>query len=237
MNMPTAKRRRFLTTALAGSGIILSQTAAVPAFAKEHEKPVTATEDLMREHGVLRRALLVYRAAAARLRSDPSSVPADALAKTAKLFREFGEDYHEERLEEKMIFPVVRKLKGPAAAYPDILEQQHKKGRELNDYVTSVTRGGKIGSADAQPLAKALDAFDWMYQNHAAREDTIVFVAWKNALPEQAYKEMSEKFEQIEKQMFGQDGFDEMVKRIGQIESQLGLSDISQFTIPSPPKK
>jgi len=45
---------------------------------------VTANEDLMREHGVLRRALLVYREAATRLRQDANSVPTDALEKTAQ---------------------------------------------------------------------------------------------------------------------------------------------------------
>jgi len=237
MNSSATERRHFVTAALAGSGIVLSHAVSSTGFAAEKEKPVTGAEDLMQEHGVLRRALLIYRAAAARLRNDPASVPADALAQTAKLFREFGEDYHEERLEEKMIFPLVRKLKSPAAAYPDILEKQHKRGRELNDYVTSVTRGGAISSANALPLAKALDEFEWMYQHHAAREDTIVFIAWKEALSDKAYKEMSEKFEDIEKQMFGQDGFEEMVKKIGQIETRLDLSDISQFTMPSPPKK
>jgi hypothetical protein len=66
---------------------------------------VTATEDLMREHGVLRRALLVYSETAAKLRNNPSSVAPDALQKTAQLFRVFGEEYHERRLEEAYIFP------------------------------------------------------------------------------------------------------------------------------------
>ncbi len=35
---------------------------------------VTATEDLMREHGVLRRALLVYTGAAVKLRANPSAI-------------------------------------------------------------------------------------------------------------------------------------------------------------------
>ena len=41
----------------------------------------------MREHGVLRRALLVYRASAVRLRSGGDAVTASALSATAKLFR------------------------------------------------------------------------------------------------------------------------------------------------------
>src|SRR5215218_2141370 len=64
---------------------------------------VTATEDLMREHGILRRALLVYSAAAVKLRANPSTIFPDALQKTAKLFRAFGEEYHEKKLEEAYI--------------------------------------------------------------------------------------------------------------------------------------
>jgi len=79
----------------------------------------------MREHGVLRRALLVYSEAAGKLRSNPSAVPLDSLQKVARLFRAFGEDYHERKLEEAYIFPAVKKAGGPAAAYPDILVAQH----------------------------------------------------------------------------------------------------------------
>jgi hypothetical protein len=70
---------------------------------------VTATEDLMREHGVLRRALLVYTAAAGMLRRDPSTLAPEALQKTARLFRTFGEDYHEKKLEETYLFPAVKR--------------------------------------------------------------------------------------------------------------------------------
>ena len=55
---------------------------------------VGATEDLMREHGVLRRALLVYQESAVKLRANAASISPDALQKTAKLFRAFGEEYH-----------------------------------------------------------------------------------------------------------------------------------------------
>ncbi len=51
----------------------------------------------MREHGVLRRELLVYTNAAIRLRKNPADVAPDALQNTAKLFRAFGEDYHEKK--------------------------------------------------------------------------------------------------------------------------------------------
>jgi hypothetical protein len=69
-----------------------------------------------------------------------------------------------------------------------------------------------------------------MYENHAAREDTIVFPAWKKAIGDGAVKEMGDKFEEIEKQQFGGDGFDMAVRRIAEIEQTLGLTDLAQFT-------
>jgi hypothetical protein len=47
--------------------------------------------------------------------------------------------------------------------------------------------------------------------------------------------EMNEKFEDIEHEQFGEDGFDDAVKQISASESRLGLADISQFTAPAPP--
>ena len=48
--------------------------------------------------------------------------------------------------------------------------------------------------------------------------------------------EMGDKFEDIEDEQFGSDGYEETVKQISDIEGGLGLADISQFTAPPPPK-
>lgn len=229
----TGTRRGILKAAVAGCGLAACATLAIAA---EKEKDVTANEDLMREHSVLRRAMLVYGEVARRLQHDAGKVDAAALQKTARLFREFGEDYHERKLEEKFIFPAVRKLKGPVAQYPDILQQQHDRGRELTAWVLQVSRNGSIASGNAQPLAKALQEFNLMYEHHTAREDTDVFTAWKDSLSDKAYKEMGERFESIEKQVFGHDGFEDAVKQIAAIEAGLGMSSIAQFTMPHAPK-
>src|SRR5437870_5310535 len=184
-------RRDFLRSAtVVGAGILLSSCRGTnqPQAAKQEGKEasgktedkggeVTATEDLMREHGVLRRALLVYSAVATRLRSTSSSVPPDAVQKTAKLFRAFGEDYHEKKLEETYIFPAVKQAGGQAAGYPDILIVQHKRGREITDYILAVTRESKVGANNVEPLARALESLVLMNRHHAAREDTIIFPA------------------------------------------------------------
>jgi hemerythrin-like domain-containing protein len=118
--------------------------------ASRRKKEVKAIEDLMREHGVLRRALLVYTAAATRLRSGKGKVPADALMRTAQLFRTFGEDQHERMLEEPYVYPALASVKGPVGQLPDVLKVQHERGRPINDYVTSVTRAGNINSANGE---------------------------------------------------------------------------------------
>src|SRR5690349_11549786 len=70
---------------------------------KQDEPEISAPEDLMREHGVLNRILLVYEEAIRRLRKK-EDVPAEVFRKPAELVRKFVEDYHE-KLEEKFIFP------------------------------------------------------------------------------------------------------------------------------------
>ncbi len=198
---------------------------------------VTATEDLMREHGVLRRALLVYSEIAARLRRSRSVVSPDALQKTGKLFRAFGEEYHEKKLEETYIFPAVKSVGGEAASYVDILVAQHRRGAEITDYILAVTQGAKLGAGDAEPLARALDSLVRMYRAHAAREDTIIFPAWKLTLTAKQLDEMNDKFEDIEHQQFGEGGFENAVRQMSDIERELGLGDLAQFTAPRPPSR
>ena len=243
------QRRRVVTfSGMTSAGLILAGTAPRALWAagtddkdkddeaEESEKEVGAVEDLMREHGVLRRAILVYRHAAAKLRVSSAGVDPDALRRTALLFRSFGEDYHEKKLEEAHIFPTIRKAGGPAAAYVDVLVAQHQRGREITDYLLAIAAKGVIGTGDAEPLAGALDRLELMYEHHAAREDTIVFPAWKDALSAEQLDEMGDKFEEIEQQQFGEDGFEDAVAQIGRIEEALGMADISQFTAPPPPR-
>ena len=208
--------------------ILFPSLIAVPALSacSGKEDDVGAVEDLMREHGVLRRAILLFRACAERLaRGD--SVDPKPLHETAQLFRQFGEDYHEKKLEVENIFPQVKKSGGEAAALVDVLLTQHHRGREIITYVLDATGGEKL---DGKILSPALAQFELMYEHHAAREDTILFPAWKKAIGSHEVEEMGDKFEDIEKRQFGGDGFDMAIKQIGEIEQELGFSDINQFT-------
>jgi hemerythrin-like domain-containing protein len=227
----------FLTASLAVGAILPSSAVGQDSKPESDEPEVTATEDLMREHGVIRRALLVYYEVAPKLRRNPASVDAAALRRTAQLFRNFGEDYHERLLEEQHIFPTIRKMNKPELShYADVLTAQHQRGREVTDYILAVCNGPKISVAHAEPLAGVLESFVLMYENHAAREDTIVFPAWKKNFSNKQLDEIGDQFEDIEHKMFGKDGFDDAEQKISQVEATLGFSDLAQFTPPPPPK-
>jgi hypothetical protein len=81
----------------------------------------------------------------------------------------------------------------------------------------------------------ALDGMVRMYRSHAAREDTIVFPAWKKGLSPHDLDERAEEFEKIEHQQFGGDGFDIARDKIADVERSLGLADLGAFTATKPP--
>jgi len=246
------KRRQLLTgISLASAGVLLNacrsasnssgsatnEQKSEPAPGEHEPVEVTATEDLMREHGILRRALLVYQESATRLRQDPASVPPDTLERAANLFRVFGEDYHEKKLEEVFIFPTVKKSPGAPASYVDVLLAQHARGREITEYVLSITKEDRIPSNSIEPLARAMESFVRMYAHHAAIEDTIIFPAWKAAVGEAELDALAAKFEEIETEQFGGDGFDAALQRMEEIETSLGMSNLDMFTAPAPPRE
>ena len=219
-------RRSFL--ALATASVAL-------AACRDEDEDVGAVEDLMREHGVIRRVLVVYRESAARLRQSPTAVAADALQKAAKLMQNFGEDYHEKALEEAHLFPAVKKAGGAPAGLIEPLLAQHQRGREITGYVLSVTRQA-IGVGDAEPLARALEGFARMYEEHAAQEDTVVFQAWKQSMSRKQLDEMGDLFEDIEHKTFGKDGFADASAAIAAIEASLGLT-LAGMLAPAPPAR
>jgi len=233
-NIINSQRRAFLIAGTTGFAIAAASLGGCGHEDKEGE--VTANEDLMREHGVIRRSLLIYSEAARRARSSPASIPLADLLDTAKLFRVFAEDYHERGLEEAHIFPVVRKLKGPASRLPDILLAQHQRGREITDYVQAVAVRNSIAPGEAERFAATLEAFVAMYEPHTAWEDTVVFPAWKEALGAKNYGAQGDQFEELEHKMFGHDGFEDARNKIAKIEVAFGLNDIATVTAPAPPQ-
>lgn len=236
--MPERTRRNFLFQAgTAVSGLLipslsLAQTTKTtdhkPRQTKkeEEEVEVTANEDLMREHGLLRRVLLVYDESIRRLKSGHDFDPAIVIS-CADIVRQFVEDYHEQ-LEQKYIFP--RLQKGETKSLVETLLQQHQIGRQLTDRIKQHASTALRNNDDAKTLADAIEKFQWMYRPHAAWEDTIVFPAFKKTVGPQTYDSLGEDFERIEHQHFGADGFEMMLNKVHQLETKLGIGDPSHYT-------
>jgi hemerythrin-like domain-containing protein len=232
-------RRGFLAAGGAVGATVL--TVAGPAFGKpakpdqrdnkdsknNKELDVTAAEDLMREHGVLRRVLLVYREAARRLEGGGSGAPdMEAVAQAARLVRTFVEDYHE-RQEEEVLFPLFER-KHKQEELVRVLRQQHQAGRALTERVLVVTRGKDV--AQRNQLRADLLNFVRMYEPHATREDTVLFPALHEIVTASEYEALGEEFERRERKIFGGEQFEKAVSEIDAIEKKLGIEDLAQFT-------
>jgi hemerythrin-like domain-containing protein len=220
-------RRQFLLagTALAVSGLGSAQGADEK---KQQPEDVGALEDLMREHGVLNRVLLIYEAGLRRLRKKEDISP-DVFHKTALLVRKFVEDYHE-KLEENFIFPEFEKRKKHIALVK-VLRQQHQAGRTVTDVVLRNAAKDRFRKpTNRAELTRAVRAFIRMYRPHEAREDTILFPAVHKILPAKRIQELGEQFEKEEDRLFGDEGFEKTVDQVAAIEKQLSIYNLAQFT-------
>src|SRR3954468_2909379 len=114
-------RRRFFDAACKiGAGAFVAAGATTVALAQKDEgksgkkknskeEEVGPTEDLMREHGVLNRVLLVYDHFIGQLDQKQSLKP-ELVTSAANIIRTFVEDYHEKQ-EEDFLFPRFEKAR------------------------------------------------------------------------------------------------------------------------------
>jgi hemerythrin-like domain-containing protein len=227
-------RRRLLGVSIPAAGLIaLSACGRTPSKAArtsappEEEAPVTPPEDLMREHGVLKRVLLIYREGIRRMQAGDDA-PAQALNAGAEIIRSFIEDYHEQ-LEERHVFPRLEQA-GKLTDITAVLRTQHQRGRVVTDRVLAATGAAVPGGSARDALVQDLSAFIRMYEPHEAREDTVVFPALRDIVPAKDFRDMAEIFEDEEHRRFGQAGFQGVVDKVAEIEKGLGIFDLSQFT-------
>ncbi len=180
----------------------------------------------MREHGVLRRILLIYDRFIQNKPMNPT-----VIVEAADIIRRFIEGYHE-KLEEDFIFPRLEKA-GKLAELVRILREQHQLGRRLTGDIQQLASPAGRRSADAaRRMAQSMSAFQRLYRPHAAREDTVLFPALHQIVSLNEFQALGDQFEDKEKELFGKDGFETMVNRVETLEKQVGLYDLAQFSSP-----
>lgn len=186
--------------------------------------PISPIEDLMREHGVLNRILLIYEEVIRRLDNNVT-FPAEPLSRATDIIRNFIQNYHE-RLEEKYLFSRFRKL-NKQVELVKVLDRQHEAGRKIVDDIMVYEKLQNAG--DNKKLAESMKSFIKMYRPHKAREDTILFPELHSIISVEEYKKLGEEFEEEEERLFGENGFEKIVNQIEDIEKSLGINELVQF--------
>ena len=221
-------RRQFVgVMPLVGAAVLGgTQSLLAQRKEKEQEEEVSTNEDLMREHGILKRVLLVYDELIRRIRARQDFAP-QAVIDGAMIIRKFIEEYHE-KLEEEHLFPRFRKA-GKLVELVETLFEQHQAGRRVTARVLATAQSLKT-QEDRNRLANDLEMFNRMYAPHEAREDTVLFPALHSIVSPHEYDAMGEQFEGIERKTFAGDGFDIYLEKVTVLEKQLGIYDLNQFT-------
>ena len=229
----TVNRRVFLRSGIIFSGAALAGAALVRGAEKEKqgeekEIEIGPPEDLMREHGVLKRVLLIYGEALRRLDAK-QDFPPDALANAAGIIRSFVEDYHE-KLEEDFLFPRFEKA-NQLVDLVKVLRTQHQAGRRVTDITLRFANLQSLKKdAERAQLIFSMQQFIRMYNPHEAREDTVLFPAFHKIVSPHEFDSLGEDFEKKEDELFGEDGFEKVVDKVAGIEKRLGIYDLAQFT-------
>src|SRR5437667_6359017 len=209
-------RRVVLKSGIFIGGAALAGVGVVRAADKDkEEEEVSPAEDLMREHGVLKRVLLIYEEAMRRMMAN-QDLPVETVADSAKIIRNFIEDYHE-KLEENFLFPRFEKA-GTLTDLVRTLRDQHAAGRRVTDLTLALAKQSTIKNAgERTQLADSLRQFIRMYNPHEAREDTVLFPAFRKIVSANEYASLGEDFEK-------------MVDKVTNIEKTLGIYELAQFT-------
>ncbi len=221
-------RSGILLSGAAVAGVGLLRGAETEKKGEEKEVEVGPPEDLMREHGVLKRILLIYGEALRRIDAK-QDFPPEALADAAGIIRSFVEDYHE-KLEEDFLFPRFEKA-NQLVDLVRVLREQHQAGRRVTDVTIRFARLQSLrNESERAQLLHSMQQFIRMYNPHEAREDTVLFPAFHKIVSAHEFDSLGEDFEKKEDELFGDDGFEKVVDKVASIEKRFGIYDLAQFT-------
>jgi len=234
-------RRGFARTA-GTAGLVMLGGLWVPTLAAEHkqqksktngtapdeaEESVTPPEDLMREHGVLDRVLLIYEAAMRKFDAKEDFDPA-VITQSAQVIHDFIENYHE-KSEEQHVFPRFEKA-NQMLDLVSVLLLQHQAGRRVTAMILQLAPDSRRDDDKRRELITSMRSFITMYRPHAAREDTDLFPKLQKVVSRNEYEAMAEDFENEEHRLFGEDGFEKMADRVASLEQMIGIHDLAKFT-------
>lgn len=186
---------------------------------------VSAVEDLMKEHGILNRLLLIYEKIIDMIDKN-EYVNKKYILLSSLLVRHFVENYHE-KTEELYVFPKVRHINKNLI---DQLIKQHRQSNLITNNIIKLASNNSDNIEELEKLREYLKTFVYMYRYHETREDTEVFVWFKNSLTKIEYEKMSELFEKEEDEILGKNGFEKILNIIKFIEQKLNIYELEYIS-------
>jgi len=223
----TINRRSFLCHGLAmGTGLILGTYSCGAAQTTQPPCPIPVgpIEDLMREHGVTQRIMLIYDRVLCKY-GENQPLPTEELKASARIAQKFIGDYHEQ-LEEPYIFPKFEKT-DQMIELINILREQHRLGRQLSGRIIDLSSATAFkNERSRRNTREALRAFNTMYRPHIAREDTVLYPTLHSLITPEEFNELGETFKQKETELFGKDGFQNLISQGEKLEKIIGTYDL-----------
>lgn len=213
------------------------------------EQSESVVEDLMSEHSLLDRVLLIYEEIISRMENNK---PFDRgiIKAAALIIRAFIEDFHEPN-EEAYIFPVLIKHHKEVELVNELISQ-HRLSRTLTDTIIKLSEEKIINKQLANGNKQAIDGhkqllmdpekinkqqliinmqkFVYLYRFHESREDTVVFREFKKLISEKEYKRIGKILEEAEEKKFGKDGYENILGFVEALEKLLDIYDLKKIT-------
>ncbi len=186
----------------------------------------------MREHGVLHRILLIYNDALKYLKGQKLNNQINiycVIYNTASIAHEFIENYHQ-KLEEQYVFPKFSQSPKYMVLINTLLNQHNAANNLTENILYFSSMKNTCNFENTIQLIRSISLYINMYEPHSAREDTVVFPYFHELVTPEEFKELGERFEEIEEQKFGKDGFKHIVNEVAKIEKVLGIYNLAQFT-------
>jgi hemerythrin-like domain-containing protein len=161
-----------------------------------------ATRTLKHEHDVIRKALEVLDAFAARVAAG-GAPPGGDVAGLLEFFTVFADGCHHVK-EERILFPALeaaglRRGEGPVG----VLLDQHREGRRLVGILVRQLPGLGTDAAARRRFADAARAYAAMLEEHIAVENDVLFPDADGLLTEERDREIAAAFDRHEEEEMG----------------------------------
>lgn len=198
-----------------------------PPGLEEAKEKISVTEELCLEHGMLDRIILAMDHSMKKAGSSPKG-DLTAVSKGCEMIKSVIDEHHM-KFEEQEIYPKFDKdpiLKNLSSE----LKVQHNEARKMVSMLSEMCKSSRRGKADMDEMRRVFNDFKDMMTAHAAREETVLFVAMEGTWSDDQLDAAKDAQEEQEKMLLGDDADEKVYAMLGEIESAAGIESLKDFT-------